>query len=455
MTNTKRAPLLTLALTLCMLATFFAAPEHQVSARTEAEGGSAIIRSGDGLIRAGDGCVLVEIGDRTVAAGSCDEQRDPPGQGEQTLPPEDETTATLETASPESAPPEWTTTAGEDLCPTEPPGNATRTTVARAVDGDTLQLADEVEGTDRVRLIGVDAPELQGEDGRPEPHAEEATAFTADALEGKDVLLVPGEEETDDYGRLLAYVWTAPEKGLLGGLKRMIGAGRSELFNRKLLREGYAEVLTIRPNDAYADCFEAAQREAQGAGEGVWGTQETTFFGGTTSSANFASPEPTSPESTPEPTTPTVPEQTITPEDTSEETVSFSQEQTIRLEQRGVTPVDEDTIDRVQTVAEEDTAGEELDAAARRQYEDAWPLITAASQYPSDETTYDTGIHPTSLPVADTPQGGTVPVLPATGGSPLLALFVAMGLISLGLAALLVNNASPGDRPEENRDEDR
>jgi alpha-L-rhamnosidase len=79
-----------------------------------------------------------------------------------------------------------------------------------------------------------------------------------------------------------------------------------------------------------------AEREAQGAGEGVWGTHETTFFGETTSSANFASPEPTSPESTPEPTTPTVPEQTITPEDTSEETVSFSQEQTTRLELRGV-----------------------------------------------------------------------------------------------------------------------
>jgi micrococcal nuclease len=446
LTNAKRAPLLTLVLTLCMLATFFAAPEHQVSARTEVEGGSTIITSGDGLVRTRDGCVLVENGDRTVAAGSCDEQKGPAGQ---------ETTVTPETASPESALPEGTTTAGEeDLCPTEPPADATRATVARVVDGDTLQLADEAGGTDRVRLIGVDAPELQGEDGRPEPYVQDAAAFTADALESKDVLLVPGEDETDDYGRLLAYVWTTPEEGLLGGLKRMIGAQRSEFFNRTLLREGYAEVLTIRPNDAYADCFEAAQREAQGAGEGIWGTQETTFLGETTSSTDVASPEPTSPESTPEPTTPTVPEHTVTPEDTSEEPASFSQEQTIRLEQRDVTPVDEGSIDRVQTVAEEDTAGEEPDAATRRQYEDAWPPITAASQYPSDETTSGTGIHPTSSPVADTPQVGTVPVLPETGGRSLLSLFVAMGLISLGLAALLANNASPGDRPEENRDED-
>jgi hypothetical protein len=59
-----------------------------------------------------------------------------------------------------------------------------------------------------------------------------------------------------------------------------------------------------------------------------------------------------------------------------------------------------------------------------------------------------------SLPVADTPQGVTVSVLPATGGSSLLALFGAMVLISLGLAALFANNASPRNRPDHH-DEDR
>ena len=96
--------------------------------------------------------------------------------------------------------------------------------------------------------------------------------------------------------------------------------------------------------------------------------------------------------------------------------------------------------------------GEGPDAAARRQYEDAWLPPAPASPDPSDETTSGTGIDPTSLTVADTPQEGMVPVLPETGGGSLLALFGAMGLISLGLAALLVNTSSPGDRPEENRD---
>jgi endonuclease YncB( thermonuclease family) len=458
LTNAKRASLLTLA--LCMFVTFFAALERQASARTEIEGGSAIVRSSDGLIRAGDGCALVENGDRTVAAGSCDEQKDSSGQSEQIPPPEEETTVIPETTSPESTLAEETTPTGEeeDLCPAEPPGDAIRAKVARAVDGDTLELADEVGGTDQVRLIGLDAPELE-EDGRAEPYAEEAAAFTADALEGKDVLLAPGEEETDDYGRLLAYVWIVPEEGLLGSLKRKIDAGGSELFNRTLLREGYAEILTIQPDDVYADCFEAAQREAQDAGEGIWAAQETTFFEETTSLTDTASPEPTSPGSTSEPTTPTVSEQTTTPEDASEETISFPQEQTTRLERRGVTPVDEATIDRNLTVVEEATAGEEPHAASRLQYEDAWSPPASASPNPSDETTSGTVIDLTSppvgsLPVADTPQGGPVSVLPATGGSSLLALFGAMVLISLGLAALFANNASPRNRPDHH-DEDR
>jgi uncharacterized membrane protein len=89
--NAKRARALTVALALGMLAAFFAAPERQTSARTEIGDGSAVVRSGDGLVRAGDGCALVANGDRTVAASSCDEQRDPAGRGERIPPPEDET----------------------------------------------------------------------------------------------------------------------------------------------------------------------------------------------------------------------------------------------------------------------------------------------------------------------------------------------------------------------------
>src|SRR5215203_1508066 len=102
LTNAKRAPALTVALALCMLASFFAALERQASARTETEDGSAVVRSGDGLVRARYGCALVENGDWTVAAGSCGEQQGPSEPGEPIPPPEEATT------SPETAPPEET-----------------------------------------------------------------------------------------------------------------------------------------------------------------------------------------------------------------------------------------------------------------------------------------------------------------------------------------------------------
>lgn len=72
-----------------------------------------------------------------------------------------------------------------------------RVQVSRAVDGDTLELADGR----RVRLLGVDAPE-QGECGY-----DEATRYTAGKVASKQVWLFrePGVT-TDQYHRELAYV---------------------------------------------------------------------------------------------------------------------------------------------------------------------------------------------------------------------------------------------------------
>ncbi len=255
-----------------------------------------------GELYAGDGCAKAGV----VVAGNCkesdekDEGEDPSGSSPGEAPaegttseaaaPEETTTVQertdgLDTTLSETASPEDTVAkkSGEaSACPSEPPDDAVQATVEDEIDGDTLEIEDETHGTDRVRLIGVDTPELEGEDGQPEPYAQEAASFTAGALEGEDVLLEIGEEETDEYGRLLAYVWKPEEKnhGLLAGLKRLVGMGGPELFNETLLKEGYARVLTIEPNDAYAGCFEAAQGRARDEGAGLWGLPdgiETTF----------------------------------------------------------------------------------------------------------------------------------------------------------------------------------
>jgi endonuclease YncB( thermonuclease family) len=64
------------------------------------------------------------------------------------------------------------------------------------LDGDTLRWPDGR----RVRLATIDTPEI----GRP--LADEATAFVADTIAGRSLLLDPSDPPTDRYDRLLADV---------------------------------------------------------------------------------------------------------------------------------------------------------------------------------------------------------------------------------------------------------
>ena len=58
------------------------------------------------------------------------------------------------------------------------------TTVARVVDGDTIEIAPAIDGIEEVRLIGVDTPETKDPDEGIEPYGQEASAFATDELTG-------------------------------------------------------------------------------------------------------------------------------------------------------------------------------------------------------------------------------------------------------------------------------
>ena len=132
-----------------------------------------------------------------------------------------------------------------------------KVTVTRLTDGDTLRIFPEIGGEDRLRLIGVDTPETTP--GRmPDPYGEEATRFTRERLEGRDMSLQFDAEREDDYGRLLAYAYLSD----------------GSMFNETLLREGYAQVATFPPNTRYLERFEDAQEEAREARRGIWGLPE-------------------------------------------------------------------------------------------------------------------------------------------------------------------------------------
>jgi micrococcal nuclease len=115
--------------------------------------------------------------------------------------------------------------------------------VAFVVDGDTLELLDGR----RVRYIGVNTPET----GRP--YAAEALALNESLVAGQEVWLETDVQESDVYGRLLAYVWVD-----------------DVLVNLELVRQGYANAYTVPPNGRYTDAFVRAEEEAREAERGMW-----------------------------------------------------------------------------------------------------------------------------------------------------------------------------------------
>jgi micrococcal nuclease len=132
-------------------------------------------------------------------------------------------------------------------------GEATAT-VTRVVDGDTVEISPAVGGIEEVRLIGVDTPETVDPSEGVEPYGPQASSFTKAQLEGKRVALEFDEEREDQYGRLLAYIH-------VGG----------QMFNETLLRQGYAQLYIVAPNDKYEPQFRQVQQQARTAGRGIWG----------------------------------------------------------------------------------------------------------------------------------------------------------------------------------------
>ena len=126
--------------------------------------------------------------------------------------------------------------------------------VTGVTDGDTIHV--RVEGRDeRVRYIGIDAPELRPASGPPEAFAAEAAAANERLVLGERVCLEKDVSETDRFDRLLRYAW--------------LEDGR--LVNEVLVAAGLAEAKRYRPDVRNHDSILApAQAEAQAADRGMW-----------------------------------------------------------------------------------------------------------------------------------------------------------------------------------------
>lgn len=135
--------------------------------------------------------------------------------------------------------------------------------VKRVIDGDTVQLEDG----ERVRLIGIDTPEIHDshkllrDSQRTKKDintikmlGRRASEFTKDLVEGKRVSLEFDVERYDKYNRLLAYVYLKD----------------GTFVNAKIIEEGYASPMTIPPNVKYAGLFLRLYQQARASNKGLW-----------------------------------------------------------------------------------------------------------------------------------------------------------------------------------------
>jgi len=127
----------------------------------------------------------------------------------------------------------------------EPPiVNSTRSAkVTRVLDGDTI----EIEGGERVRYLGINAPESG------QPFSTESTRENERLVAGRVVNLEFDVQTQDRYGRLLAYIWAG-----------------NMLVNEEIVKNGYAVSETIQPNVKYQDLILKVQEEARTACRGLW-----------------------------------------------------------------------------------------------------------------------------------------------------------------------------------------
>ncbi len=105
--------------------------------------------------------------------------------------------------------------------------------VTAVIDGDTVQVELVNGKVERVRLIGIDAPE------RGRCFASRATAIARSVADGRAVTLKGDatQDTRDRYGRLLAYVWLPGRKDLGFHMLRR-GAAKIYVFKRPFQRLG-------------------------------------------------------------------------------------------------------------------------------------------------------------------------------------------------------------------------
>jgi endonuclease YncB( thermonuclease family) len=118
--------------------------------------------------------------------------------------------------------------------------------VTAVIDGDTVEL----NGTEKLRLLGIDTPELN------EPCFDSAKTYLSNMVLGEQVQLKFGHRKRGTHRRLLGYMFLD-----------------SLFINAEILRRGFAYIYLFPDNKLDDDILAllyASQREAMADHKGIW-----------------------------------------------------------------------------------------------------------------------------------------------------------------------------------------
>lgn len=136
-----------------------------------------------------------------------------------------------------------------------PYGYQTTTKVARVIDGDTFVTFDST----RIRLLGIDTPELSSTDSINHKYAYCAKDFLDSLISDHTIKLTFESNTKDFFGRTLAYVWLTDKQG------------KDSLFiQAELLKKGFARIRYYPKGKRYYEIFYNLRRTAMKSNLGIW-----------------------------------------------------------------------------------------------------------------------------------------------------------------------------------------
>jgi micrococcal nuclease len=136
------------------------------------------------------------------------------------------------------------------LVPSTNPGNIEKAVVKRVIDGDTIELMDGRV----IRYIGVNTPETVDPEKPVECYGPEASQRNKELVGGKEVGLMGGIEELDQYGRHLKYVFT---DGIF--------------VNAELIEEGFGYAFLYSGGNRFDQVFVQLENYSRLRNMGLWG----------------------------------------------------------------------------------------------------------------------------------------------------------------------------------------